>query len=74
MSNADQHYANEIKRISTEKEETLRVVEEQVRKTVLGKDEAIASLRRRIEELGMTIGHLEKMIESQRIEICSLVK
>lgn len=74
MSNADQHYTNEIKRISTEKEETLRVVEEQVRKTVLGKDEAIASLRRRIEEQGMTIGHLEKMIESQRIEICSLVK
>jgi hypothetical protein len=67
-------HAAEIERVGREKEDTLGMVESQVKKTLGNKDEVIAGLRRRVEELGVLNCHYEEMIEGQRSEIVSLVK
>jgi hypothetical protein len=74
INEMESRHCTELSRIVQEKESTLEMVESQVKKTLKNKDEAILSLKRRVEELCVQNGHYEEMIETQRGEIVSLVK
>ncbi|KAJ3397510.1 Centrosomal protein of 131 kDa [Lobulomyces angularis] len=64
-------HQNEMIEITKQKESTFSIVEEQVKKTVAGKEEIINSLRLQIDEMLIKNNHLEKMIEKQRRELLS---
>ncbi|KAJ3070702.1 Centrosomal protein of 131 kDa [Quaeritorhiza haematococci] len=62
---AHQHAAD-LDAVHKEKEVALQVVEDRVRKAMSVKEEVVTGLRRKVEELGVKNGMLEKLIEKQR--------
>ncbi|KAJ8328206.1 hypothetical protein QVD99_000724 [Batrachochytrium dendrobatidis] len=64
-------YQHELSCIMKDKEETMMHIEERVRQTLRHKDDMIASLKAKQDELTFRNGQLESMIEKQRQELLS---
>ncbi|RKO94547.1 hypothetical protein BDK51DRAFT_29486 [Blyttiomyces helicus] len=64
-------HERELEDLAGEKDRTIRIIEDKVRKTVALKDDIVASLRSQVEELGIRSGHLERLIDKQRKELLS---
>ncbi|KAJ3158667.1 Centrosomal protein of 131 kDa [Geranomyces michiganensis] len=61
----------EIDQLVEEKERTVHLIEESVRKALGSKDQLLASLKSEAEEMSMRNQHLERLLEQQRQELLS---
>lgn len=58
--------------VSKEKEDTIKMVEKQVRMSLANKDHAISLLKQECQEANQKLAHLEQMMDQQRSELLGL--
>ncbi|KND04993.1 uncharacterized protein SPPG_00676, partial [Spizellomyces punctatus DAOM BR117] len=64
-------HRNEVEEVVNEKDQTVNLIEERVRKALALKDELVTSLKSQVEDLSIKNTHLERLIEKQRQELLS---
>ncbi|KAJ3132574.1 Centrosomal protein of 131 kDa [Geranomyces variabilis] len=71
LEDLEARHRAEIDELVREKERTVHLIEESVRKALGSKDQLLASLKGEAEELNMRNQHLERLLEQQRQELLS---
>ncbi|KAJ3145537.1 Centrosomal protein of 131 kDa [Geranomyces variabilis] len=69
LEDLEARHRAEIDELVREKERTVHLIEESVRKALGSKDQLLASLKGEAEELNMRNQHLERLLEQQRQEL-----